>query len=381
MIVARVIAGAVGLGIFAAMTDAAVEHAGGYNTLEARLLMALGVGAAAAALLSGVAWRDGARGLAVLMLVGAIVAEAGNLQRTAERLAISREAQQAPARNAAERRAVLARHLKRARERVTEAERPTARLTAAIEREQQVAVTVAEKSAERGCASNCRKLLQAQVDAAAVEIQAARSEQDERVAAARANLKVAEAALAAVKIPPAPSALARWLDLPARYLDLGYAGAMSFAMLTLGLAMLHYAGRPGSGRDKDVTQTEAVGADARVTRLAGAEPANDVTRHKRPQKLLPPPDPRAALEEIDAWAVATIKPAGSRSKVTIGDMRAAYLVWCEHEGRQAVCEQFFHRAMPKMARDAGLDVGRGLNPSVAGVRLETFGNRVDRGAA
>lgn len=122
-------------------------------------------------------------------------------------------------------------------------------------------------------------------------------------------------------------------------------------------------------RHVDVTHNDNVTRQKPVTRITDVTPANDVKLKSEPQ-LLPPPKPGESLAEIDIWLVQMAEPATARSKTTIGDMRTKYLAWCEVEDREPVCEMFFRRAVPKILTDAGLTIGRGVNPTVSGLKIK-----------
>jgi hypothetical protein len=88
---------------------------------------------------------------------------------------------------------------------------------------------VVTKSAERGCAANCRLLLQAQADQNHQEVEAARGDMAETRARLEEAVNAARADLAAFKAPPSPSPLADRIGWPAWVLDLVMAALGSIA--------------------------------------------------------------------------------------------------------------------------------------------------------
>jgi len=160
-----------GLLILAAVAHATIIATGGYWTPQSYLTLAIAGGVGLGGILSGMAWSARRRALAVWLVVVIAAGEAFGLLSTAERLIVSREAAQAPLRQVEQRRA-------KATERVTAAQGaldalPTtsSRLEAALAAKAAADQAAIDKSAERGCRENCRALLQAQVDAAATEIE------------------------------------------------------------------------------------------------------------------------------------------------------------------------------------------------------------------
>lgn len=356
----RIVAGIVGASVFGVMAHAAVLHSGGYSSDVAPVLIVLSLAAIAAALISGDAWHGGQRWLAAFLMLGVLVAEYTNLQRTAEHLAVTRTQAVAPLAAVTQKRDALQEKIVTLRADVTRFA-SSERLERALQRQKQVATSIATKAAERGCASNCRALLQAQSDAAADEVSAARQDLGRLRKAALDKLRAAELDLSRLPVPREISPLASWLHLPAHWLDLSHAGGMSIAMLLLGAGLLHYAG----GHTGLVTQAKIVTQAENVTRIAEPVRAEVVTQ----TKALPAPDPADMLKELDEFAMATIKPA-NRGKASIGDIRAAYLVWCDQNGREPICERFFATAMTKMLRDVGLEPKGDVNPTVSGVKLD-----------
>ncbi len=362
----QVVAGIVGSAVFAVMAHTAVLHSGGYASDIAPVLIVLSLAAIAAAFISGDAWRSGKPTLSVLLMLGVLVAEYTNLQRTAEHLAATRTQQAAPVTRQL--------NVKRSMEkRVTELRSQLStlstseRLRRALDAQRKTSSTIALKASERGCASNCRKLLQSQADVAQNEVTAARDALKLRRDAIVAELRTVKSKLDALPTTRPISPLASWLALPSHWLDLSHAGGMSIAMLLLGASLLHYAG--GHGLQSNVTQSGSVKRERDVTHISDVTHAVDVTLNAVDTPRLEAPDKQREIQSIDDFATSSLKPA-ERSKATIGDLRASYIAWCDQQNREPACERLFAAVMLKLVKHVGLNVKDGVNPVVHGIKVE-----------
>ena len=194
-----------GLLILAAVAHATIIATGGYWTPQSYLTLAIAGGVGLGGILSGMAWSARRRALAVWLVVVIAAGEAFGLLSTAERLIVSREVAQAPLRQVEQRsrqghsaRRSSRRHIGRSAQDVATPRGRARRKSGA----DQAAI---DKSAERGCRENCRALLQAQVDAAATEIEQARADLARGREKAEGVLTAARVALAAVKAPVSPT--------------------------------------------------------------------------------------------------------------------------------------------------------------------------------
>ena len=250
-----------GLLILAAVAHATIIATGGYWTPQSYLTLAIAGGVGLGGILSGMAWSARRRALAVWLVVVIAAGEAFGLLSTAERLIVSREAAQAPLRQVEQRRA-------KATERVTAAQGaldalPTtsSRLEAALAAKAAADQAAIDKSAERGCRENCRALLQAQVDAAATEIEQARADLARGRTKGEAELTAARAALAVLKAPASATPLADRLGVSAWLLDLVHSALGSLAANGLACGLLvfgaHQPNKRGGGRQQ-LTDMQAV---------------------------------------------------------------------------------------------------------------------------
>jgi hypothetical protein len=190
----RVVAFGVGLALLAATAHVTIAYTGGYAAPQALLTLAIALGVGVGALAIGGAWSGGRLALSGWLLAAIIAGEAFGFIMTSERLIAAREAAQAPIRAAQETRSKASQRVADAIAAAASAPTTSARLEAALAAKAAADAAVLQKSAERGCAVNCSALLQAQVDAALVEVSNARQELVARRAAAAAELQQARAA-------------------------------------------------------------------------------------------------------------------------------------------------------------------------------------------
>jgi hypothetical protein len=177
----RALAVVSGIVLVAAAAYASLTHAdAGLTSPYSVITLAVAGGLVAGALCFGAACAAGRHTAALAIAIGMLSGELYSLILTGERVVAIREVAQVSLREATERREDAAR-------RVGEAEATLAsayssrRLERALAAKTAADLAVIDKSAERGCASNCRTLLQAQVDAAQREVGAAQAERDTAV--------------------------------------------------------------------------------------------------------------------------------------------------------------------------------------------------------
>ena len=251
----------------------------------------------------GVAWEEGRRGIAWCLIVALVAGEAWALLQTAERTVAHRDQQQAPLHAAADTRAKAAERVKAAEVAVT-AIGDTPRLIKAQAAKAAADAAVVSKSAEKGCAANCRQLLQAQVDAAAAEVAAARAEIDTRRAGAEGRVKQARADLALLPLPPSATPLADRLGIKGWTLDLFQAWLASLAANGLAGVLLAFAAH---GRRRRPAVIEVMPA-----------PASE-------------PMVRDTAAEADQFARSTLRP-NKTGRVKLAEIPATYRAWCSERG-------------------------------------------------
>lgn len=227
--VLHLIAGVVGLGVLAAMTHTNIIASGGYEATGAPLLMALAAGLAIGAIAIGLAFDHGRKVIGSLLIAALVAGELFMLQQTAERTLVHRDQQAAPIRAASDARGKAQARFERAEKAVQRANE-SERLKQAIAAKAAADQAVTDSAAKRGCASNCRKLLQAKVADAAREVELARAELSIKQREARAELDAARSALAALPAIRSVSPLADRLGIAGWMVDLTSAALSSLAI-------------------------------------------------------------------------------------------------------------------------------------------------------
>lgn len=226
MIVLRGIAAIAGMGILAAVAHVTITATGGYGlNTNAPLTVALAIGVAIGAPVAGVCW-SGQRAISWLLILALVAGELYGFGATASWHVANLEAQAAPIHDAeAKHKAAVARLA------AAEHSDTVERAEAAASKVQTDAMA---KSAEKGCAANCRQVLEAQVRAATAAVEDTR-------ASIQRELDAARAAVERAPLPGSANALADRTGIPAWLLDLVLAGLRSFACTVLAGALLAFA--------------------------------------------------------------------------------------------------------------------------------------------
>ena len=152
----RVLAALSGVAVICAATNANVMSGGGWTSTDAPLIVSIAVLLAVGTAFAAIVWRDGARLGAAALVICLLAGEAYWLGITAERELASRETAAAPhiaasrARSEAEARAANALAV------VAALPATSVRLDAAIAAKSVADAAAVARSAERGCAANCR---------------------------------------------------------------------------------------------------------------------------------------------------------------------------------------------------------------------------------
>ncbi|KAB2942941.1 MAG: hypothetical protein K8F92_14770 [Hyphomicrobium sp.] len=313
--IAQALAAAVGVGILGCVTNSAIFNTGGYSTTTAPMLIALSCGLAIGAAVTGIAWRHRRRTLAILLVIALGAGEAYALLMTAERTLTNREGQQAPLRDAMEKRAKASAAVVEA-QRSLDAIGDTPRLAAAKGAKATADRAAIEKAAEDGCRQHCRALLEQQVNTAAAEVEAARREVADDRKAAEQRLGAASAALAGIPIPASPTPLADRLSVEAWWIDLLAAGLASIAANGLAASLIAFATHRSTPPAPTTTTTTA---KAQIPLIASIPPP--------PSEPDLAPPPRQAADEADLFARTMFRPA-PKGRVRVRDIRTAYHNWC-----------------------------------------------------
>lgn len=320
----RCLAGIVGVAIIGAVAHASVIASGGYGSGAALQIIPLAAALIAGSVAVGAAWSHGHHAMALALAAVLVVGEAVACMMTIERALGVRAAHQAPVHARAIERAAAASALADAERRLAEATIETDRLKRAVDAQARLATVVADKSAERGCAQNCRALLSEQTAAAAAEAAAARREMNDRRYAAINAVTTARAAVAQLPPPQPVSPLAEALGVSPRTLDIINAGMLSVALNGAGALLLAFAIHLRPRR------LHLVQDDVRIEEAR-----------------------RDAMREANRFAVSTYRPSGS-GRVALADVRRHYRAWCRSVGLAPLPDREIGSALHAIFDKAGL---------------------------
>jgi len=265
--------------------------------------------------------------------------------RTAERTLAHRDEIAAPRREAeAARQKALAR--------IAEAERALATVGVTERlRDAQAAKLAADaaaqtKAAERGCAANCRLLLEQQTEAAGREVAEARTEIAALRTKAERDVAEARAIVEGLPAPRSANPLADTLGLQPWQIDLAEAVLASLALNGCGALLLAFAGH---GHRPAVSYLDVSPAGKSIP----AEPTA--------------PEPRDASVEADRFARATFKPSHGQ-RVSLSELRQAYHDWCGVRGLEPLSDSQIGMALSSMFEKVGLyREGSGVDAAIIGI--------------
>ncbi len=350
----RALAVVSGIVLVAAAVYASLAHVeAGFTSPYGVITLAVAGGLIVGALCVGAAWSVGRPAIALAIAFSMMCGELYALILTGERIVSTREAAQVLIRDAVELRGTAARRVDMAEAALASTHRSD-RLERALAAKAAADRAVVDKSAERGCASHCRALLQAQVDAAQRDVDAALAEQQAARERAGRVLEAARAVLAAIRLPPNSSPLAARLGLPAWVLDLAVSGLASLAINGLGAALLAF-GAHGRGRDPEPSALAAASADT---------PA--VPKVPK-QKLIA--TPLNGLAHVAKFAVEVMQP-DPEGAAPARQIRSAYLRWCSERGHDALPARDMPDRLAALCDKAGLEVdANDGNPVIRGIKL------------
>lgn len=336
----RAVAFIVGLALLAATAHVTIAHSGGYGTPHSVLTFAIAAGVGVGALCIGAAWAVRRKGVARWLVAAILAGEAFGFLMTAERLVTGRDALQAPLRAAQEAFDKARLRVEDAATAVSRAPAISPRLSAAEIAKAAADAAVVAKSAERGCAENCRKLLQAQVDAAALKVEQARAEIARERQRSEGELASARAALDRIKPPASASPLADRIGIPAWLLDLLTAALGSMAANGLACGLIAFAAHR---RSDDLIEVAEIVVE-------------------------PPPVARPA-EHAAQFAVEALQPAKGK-RLDLTKVHTAYQAWCASKGVQPLGANQIGGALAQLFDDAGITVAKRHGKFVAiGVSL------------
>jgi len=310
----------VGLGLLLATANLTIIKTTGYHDAHAVIVLAIAAGAGIGAWALGHAWGEGRALLTVLLALAMLSGELFGLAQTADRIAAERERQQGPTRLQAEAHAKASVRVGAAKAKLDAFPATTPRLTAAITKKADADKAVLDKSAERGCAKNCRLLLEQQVGLAQREIEDARAELQSRRQQAERELADARAALNNAPRPKVSGTpLADRLGIDPAKLDMIIAGFGTFGANGLAACLIAFGAHRRDGpqveRPKVVTASEPEPTHSR----ARAESTSAVALLPRPRR-----DPRQHTAE---FSVRCLRPADA--DLPLSRLHPRYAAWCQ----------------------------------------------------
>jgi hypothetical protein len=196
--------------------------------------------------------------------LGLIAGEAYALLSTSERVIVSREAAQAPLREALKRHDDAQRRVEDAAKAVRNVDDATPASTREVTAKAALDAAnkaIIERAALPGCRDNCRQLLQGQADDARRELEAAQAEVAEKAKdrrrKAEQELATAESALKAAPLPGSATPLADHLGIQPWLLDIIAAGLLSLGVNGLGAALIALAAHSRSPQVETVRPASA----------------------------------------------------------------------------------------------------------------------------
>ena len=259
-----------GAAILAASASAVIEH-GHQDASQARLTWSLALGVLAGSMAIGSAWASGRKALAVMLAVALLAGEAFGVLATADRIVSEREQGQAAIRTA------IGAHDYAAGE--------AARAQNALDDANKAAVA---QAALAGCKSNCRALLEAQVENA------------------KADLNTARTRLGANPKPTAaPDALAERLGWQPWVLDLLVAGCLSLGANGLAAALIGFGAHGASV--PQMTQRDQASKVQKVIDDIPAPPTSNLPAVlKVAEGEILPPDTRRGSRKKDTRLLAFV---------------------------------------------------------------------------
>jgi hypothetical protein len=329
--IARAFAVVSGALILAAVAHVTVISTGGYGTPHSYVTIAIAIGAAGSGVFSGMAWASRRVTLAICLACCIVAGEAYQFLATADRLITSLEAVQAPLRAENNVRARAERRVRDAQAAIANVPTTSSRLQKAEAAKTAADLAVVQKSSERGCLVNCRQLLQAQVDAAALEVQNARIELADLKDKADTELTAAVRALDGIRQPASATPFADRIGAPAWALDLVRSALGSIAANGLGICLMIF------GAHHTTPHVEVI-APAEKRRPQHSEAAFVVADYD-------------VNQHAARFAIECLQPGGEADLQAI---RSRYGAWCPPERRFS--EAQIGQALATLFGDAGIGI-------------------------
>jgi hypothetical protein len=346
----RVLAGLVGVAIIGAVAYSTIQTYGGIGSAASIIAACLAAGLIVGAAVVGRCWRQSQTTLAILIGLACICGEAYSLIVTADRVIAARDERQAPLAAAEKERAKA---VKRVDDAMTKAGIVVSspRLTRAEAAKARSDAAAIEKSAERGCASNCRILLEQQVREAQAEVEAARKEIEATKSTVAAEIERAKADLTKLPPPATPAPLADRLGVAPWVIDVVAAALASIAANGLGAFLVAFAAH---GRREPAPEIQAPPTPK-------SEPLRPVAT--RPALPAPKKARRDAKREADQFARDRFRPSPDGC-ISLRDIRSSYHEWCASKGISPLSDHEIAAALNGLFSRVGLKIN---GQEVAGI--------------
>lgn len=348
MIAARILALAGGAVVMAIASHVNITATGGYGTPHAYITIAAAIGLVVGSLLFHWVWASWAS-LAVVLVVCMLSGEAYQIISTQDRLAKSREADKAPRREYQKTYQKAEKRLADAQKAVDNPPTTSKALESANKSKASADAAVVEKAAEKFCRSECRQMLEKQVETAAAEVQKATAAIEARKTKAKEELDAARAALDGLKAPESVTALADQTGIPAWIIDVSLSALGSIAVNGIACCLLMFGAHPARSRVEVVTPQP---------RWSATEP--NPTKRKKPA---------SEKEHAARFGLACLRPGGEADLEAI---RSSYRAWSALEApSDRPSEPRMAKALAQLFDDAGLIVvERGGRLVVLGVSIK-----------
>lgn len=345
--ISRAIAILLGAILLAASAHVTIEATGGYGTAHSYVTMAVAAGVAGGSIFGGMAWSAGRQLLTASFVVCIVAGEVFGFLQTANRLVAGSEATQAPLREHSEAYAKAAERLKVAKAAVDRLPTSSPRLEKAEAAKKAADAAVVAKAAEKGCAANCRQLLQGQADAAGVEVAAAREALGRSNEKARGELSEARAALTGMKPPESPTPLADRTGIPAWLLELFGAGFGALAANGLACCLMIFGGH----HHRRAPHVEVITPEPAVT---AKPPIATPARKRKSARRSKAGHEMTAEDRAAQFALECLKPQG---EADVDIIEARYASWCAGRPRDKhLPPRQFGQALAVLLKETGITV-------------------------
>lgn len=353
--IGAIIVGLLGL---AATMHMNVHHVGGYEAPAALGIMVVAAITAFCAIAVGEAWRRGQWQICAAMILVLILGEVAGVLATKERVVAARGDASAPLVEKQRVRSAAEARLTSADSALQGFSGTSPRLQQALASKTAADRAVVEKAAEKGCAANCRLLLEQAATSAATEVTAARRELDEEHARLRRDLAGARDALAKVPVHRAVEAaanvtIAGWsftYDEIVAILHSLLMNGGSAVVLAFGAHSAAAHRKPGSA---------AVGTHvAAISRapVVDVEPiATPLRPSAQPLSKVAPPPASQVTGSVHQFAAAVLHPK-PKGRLKLAEAHTAYVRWCRNAGCQPLEPGDFADEFARIVRSLALPV-------------------------